>query len=177
MARVVSHLNLTHDLSRFVNSPQRRTARTDTGSTQSSGTTDSSDAAADFRALFNGGFSSPSPANTPPPPPTAESVFGPNPWLANPTCMGPNGQTVGYNPYYFATPETAAKIADMLGGKVVQTYQFTPNGGAFAQMQPNQMVQLPDGRLVNPGLIASFYTHGYPQSYIDHMIACEVKNA
>ena len=46
-----------------------------------------------------------------------------------------------------------------------------------AQQQATQMVRLPDGRLINPGLVASFYTHGYPQSYIDMMIAAEVKNA
>jgi len=177
MARIIPHLNLTHDLSRLVSSPQRRTARTDTNTTQTNDITPTTDAAADFRALFNGGFSTPSSANTPPPPPTAESVFGPNPWLSDPTCMGPTGEAVHYNPYYFATPQTAAKVAQMVGGTVVQAYSFTPNGGAFAQMQPNQMVQLPNGKLVNPGLIAAFYTHGYPQSYIDQMIASEVKNA
>ena len=39
------------------------------------------------------------------------------------------------------------------------------------------MVKLSDGRLINPGLVASFYTHGYPQSYVDQMIANEVKGA
>ena len=65
----------------------------------------------------------------------------------------------------------------MVGGTVVQSNQFTPSGGAFNQQQPNEMVRLPDGRLINPGLVASFYTHGYPQSYIDQMVAAEVKNA
>jgi len=175
MARIISHLNLTNDLNRFVNAPKRPTARTDTGATQSTDTSSSSDPAAGFRMLFSGGYATPT-NNTPPPPPTAESVFGPNPWLSNPTASGPNGP-ISYNPFCFATPETAAKVAQMLGGKVVQTCELTPNGGPFAQNQPNQMVQLPDGRLVNPGMIASFYTHGYPQSYIDQMIAAEVKNA
>jgi hypothetical protein len=175
MARVIPHLNISHDLGRFVTAPKRPTARTDTGATQTTDASSTSDPAADFRALFSGGFSTPPPP--PPPPPTAESVFGPNPWLSNPTCTGPDGQPIGYNPYYFATPQTAAKVAQMLGGKVVQAYEFTPNGGPFAQNQPNQMVQLPDGRMVNPGLIASFYTHGYPQSYVDQMVAAEVKNA
>ena len=79
MARVISHLNLSNDLGRFVSAPKRPTARTDTGATQTTDTSSSSDPAADFRALFNGGFSTPA-NNTPPPPPTAESVFGPNPW-------------------------------------------------------------------------------------------------
>jgi hypothetical protein len=176
MARIISHVNVTNDLNRFVNAPKRPTARTDSGATQSTDTSSSTDPAAGFRMLFSGGYATPT-NNTPPPPPTAESVFGPNPWVSNPTCMGPDGQLIGYNPYYFASPQTAAKVAQMLGGKVVQSYQITPTGGAFGQMQPNAMVQLPDGRMVNPGLIASFYTHGYPQSYIDQMIASEVKNA
>jgi hypothetical protein len=140
----------------------------------------SDNGAADFRALFT-----PKPSTTvappsPPPPspaPTAESVFGPSPWLTNPTGMGPNGVSYGYNPYYFATPQTAAKVAQMVGGKVVESNQFTPTGGTFSQQQPNQMVQLPDGRMINPGLVASFYDHGYPQSYVDMMVASEVKNA
>jgi hypothetical protein len=132
----------------------------------------------DWRSLFTGKTtivtSDPSPANTAP---TAESVFGPNPWISNPTGMGPGGNVYSYNPYYFATPQTAAKVAQMVGGTVVQTYAFTPNGGPFAQTQPNQMVQLPNGRLINPGLVASFYTHGYSQSYIDQLVAAEVGNS
>jgi len=65
----------------------------------------------------------------------------------------------------------------MVGGTVVESNQFTPSGGTFSQQQPNQMVRLPDGRMINPGLVASFYTHGYPQSYVDMMISSEVKNA
>ena len=109
-------------------------------------------------------------------PPTVESVFGPSPWIANPTGTGPTG-SYAYNPWYFATPETAAKVAQMVGGTVVQTNSITPNGGPFSQSQPNQMVQLPNGSLINPGLIASLYTHGYSQSFIDQMVANEVKNA
>jgi len=78
---------------------------------------------------------------------------------------------------YFATADTAAKVAQMVGGTVVQSNQFTGNGGSFTQQQPNLMVQLPNGHLINPGLIASFYTHGYPQSYVDQMVASEVQNA
>jgi hypothetical protein len=135
-------------------------------------------AAADFQALF-ASKTAPTPViDTPPTPPapTAESVFGPNPWISNPTGQGPGG-SYAYNPYYFATAQTAATVAQMVGGTVVQSNQFTPNGGPFAQQQPNNMVQLPDGRLINPGLVASFYNHGYSQSYVDMMVACEVKNA
>jgi hypothetical protein len=108
--------------------------------------------------------------------PTAESVFGPNPWMTAPTGMGPNGVTFSYNPIFFATPATAMKVAQMVGGTVIQSNQFTPNGGAFQQQQANWMVQMPNGNIVNPGLVASFYTHGYPQSYIDGLIAGAVNN-
>jgi hypothetical protein len=131
-----------------------------------------------FPGTVNGGppiYTQPAaPQNTAP---TAESVFGPNPWFTNPTGSGPNGTTVSYNPFYFATPATAAKVAQMVGGTVVQSNPFTPNGGPFQQQQPCLMVQLQDGRMINPGLVASFYTHGYPQSYIDMMVAAEVRNA
>ncbi len=105
--------------------------------------------------------------------PTAESVFGANPWITNPTGTAPDGSSYGYNPLYFATAATAAQVAQMVGGKVVASDQLA-NAGGFVQQQPNEMVQLANGRLVNAGLVASFYTHGYPQSYIDQLIANEV---
>jgi hypothetical protein len=118
-------------------------------------------------------------ANTnpaPPQAPTAESVFGANPWMTAPVCQGPSGVSFSYNPIFFATQSTAQKVAQMVGGRVVQSNQFTPNGGPFQQQQPNWMVQLPNGNLINPGLVAAFYTHGYPQSYIDGLIAQAVNN-
>ena len=102
--------------------------------------------------------------------PTAQSVFGPNPWMTNPTGTNPDGSTFGYNPLYFATPATAAKVAQIMGGTVVASDQLADAGG-FAQQQPNEMVQLPNGTLVNAGLMATFYTYGFPQSYIDLMLA------
>lgn len=110
---------------------------------------------------------------------TAEEVFGANPWLSNPTGVGSTGLTFGYNPLYFATPSTAAQVAQMLGGKVVQDDEFTKNtpGNPFSQSQPNEMVELPDGALINPGLVASFYTHGYPQWEVNQAIADDVAAA
>jgi hypothetical protein len=146
--------------------------------------TSSDTGAADFKALFTPKITSttvntnpPAAPATPPAPPTAESVFGPNPWVTNPTGIGPNGATYGYNPIYFASPDTAAKVAQMAGGTVVQSNQFTGNGGAFSQQQPNLMVQLPNGHLINPGLVASFYTHNYPQSYVDQLVTNEINNS
>ena len=107
--------------------------------------------------------------------PTAESVFGPTPWVANPTGMAPDGSSYGYNPMYFASAATAAKVAQMVGGKVVTSNQFTSADGPFQQQQPNQMVELANGTLINPGLVAGFYTHGYPQSYIDFLVQNEIQ--
>ena len=178
------HTGSTHNSSSSASTSSAATspASTSPASTASATTSSAStgDAAADFRALFSGTYpatTGPSTADTPPnPTPTAESVFGPNPWVTNPTGIGPNGP-YSLNPYYFATPQTAATVAQMVGGTVIQANSFTPNGGPFQQQQPNLMVQLPNGSCINPGLVASFYTHGYPQSYINMMIASEVQNA
>jgi hypothetical protein len=65
----------------------------------------------------------------------------------------------------------------MIGGTVVAKDMFTqPVGDAFVQQQPNYMVQMPNGALINPGLVASFYTFGFPQSQINTMIGQEVAN-
>jgi hypothetical protein len=136
-------------------------------------------AASDFRALFTSSSPTVTPAAAPaaaPAPalstaaPTPESVFGANPWETNPQGLNPNGSTFSYNPIYFATANTAAQVAKMLGGTVTESDALAPN----AQEQPNYMVQMPDGRSINAGLVASFYSHGYPQSYVDGLIASEI---
>jgi hypothetical protein len=155
------------------------TASTDSAaslSTAPSTTGASADTAVNgFRALFSGKLTPVAPA-TPAPtlPPTAESVFGANPWITNAGGAGPNGVTYSYNPLYFATPATAAKVAQMVGGKVVPMNALTGDGGPYIQNQPNQMVQLPNGRMLNAGMIASIYTHGYPQSYINILVSNEI---
>ena len=106
--------------------------------------------------------------------PTAESVFGSNPWIANPTGTAPDGSSYGYNPLYFATAATASEVAQMVGGKVVASDELASAGG-FLQQQPNQMVELANGTLINAGQVAAFYTHGYPQSYIDMLIQNETQ--
>ncbi|MGA9623923.1 MAG: hypothetical protein WBL65_11975, partial [Bryobacteraceae bacterium] len=107
--------------------------------------------------------------------PTAESVFGPNPWITNPTGMAPDGTLYSYNPLYFATAATAAQVAQMVGGKVVASDQITGADTPFVQQQPNQMVQLANGTLINAGLLAAIYTHGYPQSYVDMLVQNEIQ--
>jgi hypothetical protein len=37
------------------------------------------------------------------------------------------------------------------------------------------MIKLSNGQVVNAGLIAAFYDHGYPQSYIDLLIQNEIQ--
>ena len=118
-------------------------------------------------------------ADTPAPDsaPTLQSVFGSSsPWLSDPTGTSPDGTTFDYNPEYFATSQAAAQVAAMLGGKVVEQNQFAPNGSPFGQSASNEMVQMPDGGLVNAGLVAAFFTHGYPQSVVDAMIANTIAN-
>ena len=142
----------------------------------------------DFELLFGG--SSYNPADpmaasraasaTPAPgaatPPTAQSVFGPNVWMSNPIGAAPDGTIYPYNPIYFATQGTAQKVANMVGGTVVAKDMFTQPGNSFVQQQPNYMVEMPNGALINPGLVASFYNCGFSQSQINTMIAQEVAN-
>jgi hypothetical protein len=104
--------------------------------------------------------------------PTAQALFGATPWSTDAGGNGPGGD-YSYNPYYFATPATAAKVAEMLGGTVVPMDAIT-SSGPFVQNQPNQMIQMPDGRMINAGLVAGFYDHGYTQQTVDKMIAAEV---
>ena len=108
--------------------------------------------------------------------PTAQSVFGEHVWLDAPTGAGPSNTHWNYNPIYFATPETAEKIATMVGGKVVEENSLAPNG-PMRQQQPNQMIELPDGHRVNAGLIADFFNHGYPQYYTDLMVQAEIRGS
>ena len=138
-------------------------------------------AADDFRTLFTAGSNPPvtvtAPAAAPTSnlAPTAQSLFGPNPWMTNPGGVAPNGVTYNYNPYYFATADTAAKVAQMVGGTVVQENAITPYG-PFQQNQPNYMVQLPSGRLINAGLFASFYDHGYTQDFVNRLVTSELND-
>ena len=112
--------------------------------------------------------------NEPPPPPdtpTLQSEFG-QAFLADPTVTCPDGSVYKYNQIYFATRETAAKVAAMVGGKVVEQNDMI-TGGPFKQSDPNEMIQFADGRQVNAGLIANFFNHGYPKSYIDSLLQKE----
>jgi hypothetical protein len=107
----------------------------------------------------------------------AGPLFGANPWVTDPTGTGPGGVT-NYNPIYFATTQTAQTVAQMVGGTVVSMNDITSAPGSpFQQSQPNLMVQLPDGGLINPGLVADIYTHGWNQSFVNQQVANEVAGA
>lgn len=61
------------------------------------------------------------------------------------------------NKDYFATRDTAQWIADKYGtGEVVET-QFEGSGGPFAASAQEFQVKLADGRMVNAGILASYY--------------------
>jgi hypothetical protein len=105
------------------------------------------------------------------------SPFGANPWLTDPTGSGP-GPVTNYNPIYFATAQTAQTVAQMTGGTVVSENEITSAPGSpFQQNQPNLMVELPNGGLINPGLVADIYTHGWNQAFENQQVANEVAGA
>lgn len=155
-------------------------AAPDSSQTAASGKTPSQTPFPDFYALFNHTTaasetttqaSAPAPDTAAPANPSLESVFGSQPWLANPGGTGPNGTKWNYNPIYFATQATAEKVASMVGGTVVEKNDIiTAGGGPFQQTAPNELIQFADGRTVNAGLVANFFDHGYPQSYIDNLL-------
>jgi hypothetical protein len=110
--------------------------------------------------------------------PTPEEIFGESPFMVNPQGQFIDAntgelRTYGFRPMYFATASAAQKIAQQLGGTVVSRNAIC-NAGFFTQVQPNYMIQLPNGVEVNAGIVADFYNHGYPQSYVDRLIAREI---
>src|ERR1700682_665809 len=112
--------------------------------------------------------SNPAPAAAAPATPTLESVFGAHPYLDKPAGKGPLGP-YDFNPIYFATRDPADKIAKLVGGTVVEQHDMV-TGGPFEQSASNEMIQFADGRQVNAGIVANFFNHGYPQSYIDTLL-------
>lgn len=107
---------------------------------------------------------------------TAAQVFGANPWLSNPTLNGPSGM-MNLPAVYYATPQTAAIVASIVGGTVVAFDPFasTP-GNPFIASDPMQYVKLPSGIEINAGLVAGFFTHGYQESQLEAMISSELYN-
>jgi hypothetical protein len=111
--------------------------------------------------------------------PTPDEIFGADPFVSNPEgtfldWYSGQQRSYGFNRHYFATESAANILAERLGGTVVQANSILGDSGYFSQTQPNRMIRFPNGREVNAGIVASFYTHGYPQSYIDRLIANEI---
>lgn len=104
------------------------------------------------------------------------SPFGPNPFITNAGYTAPGGFSGGYNPLYFATQQTANTAAQMIpGAKVIQQNAITnAPGSQIMQNQPNWMLQLPNGQVINPGFLADAFNHGYPQQYINQLLSSEV---
>lgn len=170
---------------------QRTPAASAASGTGTSLATASASGLSDFELLFGGSSNNPADPIVPKAavstgstsgtgaatPPTPQSVFGPNVWMTNPIGLNPDGSSFPYNPFYFATQSTAQTVAKMIGGTVVADNEFTqPAGNVFVQQQPNYMVKMPNGAMINPGLVASFYSFGFSQSQINTMIAQEVAN-
>jgi len=112
-------------------------------------------------------------SNSPTYAPTAEEVFGPNPWMTAPVGWSAGLGMYSYNPLYFATQQTAEKVAQMLGGAVVASNAMVGDAGPFYQSAPNYMVELPNGHRVNAGLTASYFTHGWSMEQINRMLQCD----
>ena len=177
MVHVSTPLNRSHQLTALTPAA----VRSRPAATANKEVTAEKSGAPDFRALFTSQppaaaaqATSPGASLQPASAPTPESAFGASPWMANPTGKNPDGTQFACNPWYFATPEGAAQVAQMLGGKVVASNEFTAAGSPFVQQQPNLMIEMADGRRINAGLVASFYAHGYPQSYINTLIAAQI---
>jgi hypothetical protein len=113
-------------------------------------------------------------------PPTVAGVFGAaSPWLANPTGTGPVvGGIITFNPQYFATPQTAALVAGWFNGTVTTDTSFCgPASNLFKPDQYPAAVQVPGGGLINPGLVAAFFSHSLPIQQIQAMLQNEADAA
>jgi hypothetical protein len=118
--------------------------------------------------------------------PTAQQLFGPNPWVTDPPPGGSsNSGPYLYSPYYFATVATAqllCQIIELGAGlppgscKVVEVNAITGVGGPLGQNQPNQMIQLPDESITprNAGLMAKYFNDFASVEQINQAFAMEI---
>src|SRR5262249_27333066 len=131
------------------------------------------DGADDFASILAQETTSPAASNTAPPASqsdirTVESMLGSDPFMKDPGGVGPTG-SYSYNPMQFATRATADKLAQMYGGTVVETDAMTPYG-PYHQNQPNELIQFPNGTVLNAGLMVSYFNRGYTQSQVDQFV-------
>lgn len=128
--------------------------------------------------------------------PTAQQLFGDNPFITDPAPGGTGpGGSWKYNPRYFATPATAALVAQMLGG-TVEEFSAILTGGSLKQNMLNEMVRMPvlkadttaaatggqdnrgysvdpKGRAIYPGDIIALF-NGQSLEEIERLISFEV---
>lgn len=108
---------------------------------------------------------------------TVTSPYGSNPYIANPTGNNAlSGGTIAYNPSYYPTLDTANLFAKQVGGTVVNV---TGLAGSVDNNQPQYMVRLANGQLVNPGIAASLYTnpnYNGHQGQIDQQLSMLLNN-
>lgn len=71
---------------------------------------------------------------------------------------------------YFATQETAEKMATLYGDGSVIEVPFGGNGGIFTSDQKEFHIKLADGRSVNAGLIAGYYERNQQPGVADKLI-------
>lgn len=74
------------------------------------------------------------------------------------------------NYVFFATQETAQKMADLYGTGSVTAVPFGGNGGIFSADQEEFHITLQDGRNVNAGLIAGYYERNPQPGLADKLI-------
>lgn len=86
--------------------------------------------------------------------------YGSNPYADSPGYTGPYGPG-GYNPQTFASQQTAQQIAQQYGGTVVSgadTSLLSAPGSPFQTNQPQYMVRLANGTVIDPAAIARVYS-------------------
>lgn len=118
--------------------------------------------------------------------PTAQQLFGPEPWVTDPPPGGnSNFGPYLYSKYYFATLATAQLLCRIieLGAKlapgtckVVAVNDITGAGGPFGQNQPNQMIQLPNESITprNAGIMAKFFQDTASMDMVNQLFTAEI---
>lgn len=107
-------------------------------------------------------------ARDPVPKPATPAVSQPPAWtptFQNVTESGPDGQSWPLNSNYFATAETAFKMAGLYGTGEVVAVDAGGSGGPFGASAQEYQIRLQDGRLVNAGILASYYTRNPENLY------------
>ena len=74
------------------------------------------------------------------------------------------GQDYGLNEIYFASQSTANWMAERFGAKVV-SQPADGQGGPFSVPEPYLMLEFPNGKRVNAGILASLYRNNPPDQF------------